>query len=248
MAERQFPVGTIIFKEGDQPDCAYVIKTGKVQILKRAGHGDIVLAELGPGAPFGEMGLFDGNPRAASARALETTNVDMIDAAELEALLGQCPPRVMPILRTVFDRLRTANQRLSKQEKATDVVGVDFQKILIAPTEGSLCEFKPVEVPVAQLPFKIGGVVTGTKIRDDQSHLSIPSEGPPLTISPSHFLLEVEETGVYLVDQGSRFGTVVNGTPIGRGKGKYKVQITKGDTQIAFGDKHSPYRIVLRCA
>lgn len=249
MPERQFPTGTIIFKEGDPSDYAYFITSGKVEILKKAGQGDIQLATLGRGQLFGEMGLFDNNPRAASARALEATNVDMIDARELGQLVEQCPPRLVPLLKAVFDRLRATNKRISETEKATEVIGCDYQTITIMPPETDPgIAFEPVVVPVAQLPYRLCGYLHNTHPeREERGSLNIPCEGPPLEISRNHLEIELTDNVVYLTDLGSRYGSWVNGKPIGRGRGVYKKPLPKGDTMLHLGSKQSQYRFLLRC-
>jgi CRP/FNR family cyclic AMP-dependent transcriptional regulator len=249
MVERTFPAGTIVFKEGDASDCAYVVTRGAVEILKKAGHGDVQLATLGPGATFGEMGLFDNNPRSASARTKEETVLDVINAAELEHLIEQCPTRLLPIMRAVFDRLRAANKRVSENEKATAIVECDYQTIRITPAdEASHCRFAPIEVLVAQLPFRIHGYPAGTE-PDEKSadRLYLPCEASPMAISRAHLEIERRENTVSLVDMGSRFGTFLNGLPIGRGRGRYSLPLGKGTHEVVLGDKQSPYRIRLEC-
>lgn len=250
MSEKQFSAGTLIFKEGDPSDCAYIIQSGKVEILKKAQHGDVQIAILEAGAPFGEMGLFDGNPRGASARALETTNVDIVSAADLNNLVDSSPPRLAPIIHAVFDRLRVANKRVSEQNKASQVVECDFQTITLLPTNSDVgLSFDPIEVPVVQLPFRICGYPKDKQPEDlARNRLNIPCEETPLTVSRSHLDIELLDGVVYVTDTGSRFGTYIGDVPIGRGKGLYKIPLTRGDTKVTLGGKNSPYSLVLRCA
>jgi CRP-like cAMP-binding protein len=63
----QFFNGDIIFHEGDHADIAYVIESGRVEITRK---NEGIVATLGIGQMFGEMGPLDGNPRNATARAL----------------------------------------------------------------------------------------------------------------------------------------------------------------------------------
>ena len=109
MAEKHFFPGYRIFKEGDPSDVAYLIISGQVEILKQAPHGDVQLAILGPGQVFGEMSLFDGGLRSASARAMEETAVSIISQAELEQLMQQCPATFRPFLNAIFDAVKLFN-------------------------------------------------------------------------------------------------------------------------------------------
>ena len=72
---RTFAVGSLLLRQGDPSDCLHVIVTGRVRA--ELSHPDrpapVILAELGPGEVVGDLGLLDGRPRAATARALDLT-------------------------------------------------------------------------------------------------------------------------------------------------------------------------------
>ncbi|MGB1539952.1 MAG: cyclic nucleotide-binding domain-containing protein [Rickettsiales bacterium] len=253
MAEKKFAAKEVIFKEGDASDVAYVIRTGKVDILKHGDSGEVKLATLKEEDIFGEMGLFDPkSPRSATARTAEDTVLDIITAEELHDMIQQCPKRLMPIINTVFDRLRSSNQRIKSREQATAILDVDVDNITVSPTSEALeGAFEPMVMPVGHLPFRIGGFdADDSRSRSSKNnHLSIASEGPPLTVSSNHCEVIVEDGGLYLRDLGSRFGTTVNGFSIGRGKGVYKASLQKGDNTVILGDKKtSPYTITINCA
>ena len=48
-AVRTFPKGTIIFREGQTSDVAYVVKKGRVSIYRVVGNKRVRLGERGPG-------------------------------------------------------------------------------------------------------------------------------------------------------------------------------------------------------
>lgn len=251
MSEKTFEDREIIFQEGDLADLAYVIRAGSVEILKHGDSGEIKLAELKEGEVFGEMGLFDPQtPRSATARAKGDTAVDIITGEELHSMIEQCPPRLVPIVVSVFDRLRATNQRVKTKEQATALLESDVDKIHVSPsTEKLRVQFEAMEMPVAHLPFKIGGFPIGGEIeRTKSNHLNLESEGPPLMVSSNHCEVAIEDGKLYLRDLGSRFGTVVNDLSIGRGKGVYKAPLEKGDNKIILGDKRaSRYHLNIRC-
>ena len=72
----QFFNGDIIFHEGDIAHKAYIIESGRVEISTKDKG---VLALLGIGQMFGEMGPMDGNPRNATARAIGEVMLREID-------------------------------------------------------------------------------------------------------------------------------------------------------------------------
>ncbi|HPA19687.1 MAG TPA: cyclic nucleotide-binding domain-containing protein [Verrucomicrobiae bacterium] len=72
MRERVFGPGETIVFEGSVGDHIYVIGTGSAEVVKGAGtNAETVLAHLGPGAFFGEMGLIEDDRRSATVRACE---------------------------------------------------------------------------------------------------------------------------------------------------------------------------------
>ncbi len=249
MVEKTFKAKDIIFREGDQSDCAYIIQSGTVDVLKHADHGEVPLAKLEKGAVLGEMGLFDPKaPRSATARATTDVVVDVLDEKEFHALIEQCPPRLLPIVRTVFDRLRASNTRISQVEKSTVILDTDIERIVLnggGELEGQVTN---VAIPVVRLPFRVGGFPKGGEVnRMDQNHLNIPSDGPPLIVSRQHCQIAVENGGIYAVDLGSRFCTWVNGRQIGRGRGSYSEPLKMGKNEITLGSPDSPYRLTVTC-
>ena len=64
-----FPSGSRIIKEGDEADFFYVVIEGKVTVVKEGKEEAVLVAELGPGRSFGEIGLLKGVRRTASVIA-----------------------------------------------------------------------------------------------------------------------------------------------------------------------------------
>lgn len=106
---RSFASGDIIFSEGEAGDVAYLIVSGAVEILKRAGERDIVIGEVGPGSIIGEMALIDSQPRMATARTMTETVVNMIPREAIKARLDKLE-KFDPVLRRLMgmfvDRMR----------------------------------------------------------------------------------------------------------------------------------------------
>jgi len=71
MLKEVHPERTIIIREGDEGDKFYIIRSGRVAVLKEREGKEEVLTELGPGDFFGELALLRREPRAATVRALE---------------------------------------------------------------------------------------------------------------------------------------------------------------------------------
>src|SRR5881296_1711202 len=110
MQRLQFTPGATLFSEGDASDRAYLIRAGRVEIVKRASAGAVRLAVLGEGDIVGEMGLLDERPRSATARAVEPVVAEAISQSEFTRILVHEPEEAIELLRALFERLRTMNQ------------------------------------------------------------------------------------------------------------------------------------------
>jgi CRP-like cAMP-binding protein len=81
-----------IFTQGDKALALYVIKYGSVRIHQRSSSGDnIEVATLGTGSHFGEMGFVDGEPRSASATAIEKSDIIVFNYGKLQKVLERHP-------------------------------------------------------------------------------------------------------------------------------------------------------------
>lgn len=81
-----------LFTQGDRALALYVIKYGSVRIHQRSSAGDnIEVATLGTGSHFGEMGFVDGEPRSASATAIEKSDIIVFNYDKLRNVLERHP-------------------------------------------------------------------------------------------------------------------------------------------------------------
>jgi len=114
LKRRSFGKGETIFREGDSGNFACFIETGHVDIFKADASGrGMQVARLGPGEVLGEMALIDGQPRCASAVAIDNVVVALISKADLQKLMDQSSPGLVGILKTLIARLRRADDVLS---------------------------------------------------------------------------------------------------------------------------------------
>jgi CRP-like cAMP-binding protein len=77
--EEAYPLGAVIFREGDEGHSMSVIAQGKVRISRRiAGAGEEAIAILEPGAIFGEMAAFEPDAPVRSADAIAHTECALL--------------------------------------------------------------------------------------------------------------------------------------------------------------------------
>ncbi|MDH3714484.1 MAG: EAL domain-containing protein [Gammaproteobacteria bacterium] len=100
--EKSYAPGSMVFRQGDPTDHAYMINSGRVEIVANG----IAISVLGPGEIFGEMALIDGRPRSASARALEESVLLPISREFMSTRMQKADPLMRLLLKQVLSRLR----------------------------------------------------------------------------------------------------------------------------------------------
>ncbi len=87
---KEFEEGAHIVQEGEAADCLYLIRDGQCVVWRKAEDGaEEVLAKLGPGQTFGEIGLLFQKPRSATVTCLEPTTVIEASRTALDQALRQ---------------------------------------------------------------------------------------------------------------------------------------------------------------
>jgi len=100
--------GGVVYSRGDSGDCAYVVRTGKVEIR---GVG-CAIEVIAPGEIFGEMALLDDQPRSCSAVAVGDAELIPINRSLFRALVLDDPEFALTIMRLIVRRLRAALAQL----------------------------------------------------------------------------------------------------------------------------------------
>ena len=111
------PAGQLVLREGDQGDSLFVVLGGELEVTKRQGSQDVLLALYKPGQFFGEMALLEQAPRSASVRTLQESRLLVVSQVAFQTLLSCSPSTPMKILHTVTSRLRSTESALIQNEK-----------------------------------------------------------------------------------------------------------------------------------
>ena len=117
---RSFPRDTRVFHEGDPGDACYIIRSGGARVTREHPDGRaITLANLGPGAIFGELAMLDGEARSASVESTEDLELLALPAGDVRALIRSHPEMGEKLVVALTRRLREANERLTRQSFQT---------------------------------------------------------------------------------------------------------------------------------
>lgn len=253
METRTYQPGEIIFREGEESDSAYIVREGRVEIYKKTGGGTLLLAQLGEGEIFGEMGILSAAPRSAYAAAECLTTVSVISRESLGGLLQGQPESLVLVIRALMERLREANQKLSRLvtksaqfQLQTDDTPPPVTRLTLLPMTDALKKLMPAQgMVLTGLPFRIGGLPEGEEPNLlDWNNLFLKG-AEPHGVSRNHLAIQKSEGGVSVIDRGSKAGTLVNGKQIGSGAEDFKADLRPGDNEIIAGPNGSPYRFCL---
>ncbi|HRQ60205.1 MAG TPA: cyclic nucleotide-binding domain-containing protein, partial [Alphaproteobacteria bacterium] len=122
--ERRFvPQGTLVMRQGDPGNSAYLIQSGSVSVFTEHEGKTIELAKLELGQIFGEMALIFDDPRTASVKAMEDCNLIVITRQSFKQKLDRSDPTIRAIVVMLTQRIVTANNALlAKKSNLTDLV------------------------------------------------------------------------------------------------------------------------------
>lgn len=117
---RAFDAGQVVFREGDESDTCYIVRSGHARAVR--GHTDgrtITLATFGPGDIFGELAMFDDERRSATVEAVDQVEAIAILGTDMRRLLVEHAGIAGKLVISVARRLRAANERLASQSFQT---------------------------------------------------------------------------------------------------------------------------------
>ena len=106
--------GEIIFRHGESPEFFYIVESGVIDIVLPAQGDEIIVATFEPGSFFGELAVFDNQPRTATARAATDASLICIPLSTIATLLDAHPTAVRHFMSVVIHRLRGADELLSR--------------------------------------------------------------------------------------------------------------------------------------
>lgn len=113
--ERSFRKNEVIFHAQEPGNALFVIKRGRVKIsMDDRGGREIILRILEAGDFFGEMSLLDGEPRSATVSSLEPCQALILSRDEFLRFIPRHPGVVLKMLTTLSQRLRKADEKISR--------------------------------------------------------------------------------------------------------------------------------------
>ena len=130
MDELSFSPNYTIFTEGQEGRSLYIVVSGSVKVHLETQE----LARLEAGACFGEMSLFDAEPRSASVTTLEACDCLMLTQQQLYEAIDETPGIAVNIIRLLSRRIRELNRELNATSN-TQANRVRAQEVTSTPMD-----------------------------------------------------------------------------------------------------------------
>ena len=108
----QYQPGDQLFHQGDTADAAYIILSGGADILVETAEGPLKVADVGPGAFVGEIGILMDVPRTATIRAIEKMTVLKITKELFFRMVTDFPSIGIEVMRVLAQRIEHMNTQL----------------------------------------------------------------------------------------------------------------------------------------
>ena len=140
---KRYAVGDTLFNEGDKADGLYMIRSGSVTVSRMIAEKEVVLAYISAGNYVGEMALVSNMPRSATVRAASTTEVVMLEADRVRAVLERNSSIRGKVDNQYLERVRSETFKSNDKSsglinflleqgvgEATDVLLIDYSRCI----------------------------------------------------------------------------------------------------------------------
>ncbi|WP_394228767.1 Crp/Fnr family transcriptional regulator [Pseudoalteromonas spongiae] len=104
--------GQTLFQQGDKAERMYVIRSGKIKLVKSKMGQSVVLSYLGEGEFLGEMAIITNSLRSCCAIATEDTVLQVYERERFEEMLANNAGIAARIIEGLAIRLEKTTERL----------------------------------------------------------------------------------------------------------------------------------------
>lgn len=183
-AERQYPAGQIILRQGEAGDKVFLIAAGTVKVALQPQETDkeIDLIALERGDIFGEMALLEDKPRSATARAMSDCTLLQIDGKAFHTLVQHHPEIEFKLLSILSQRVRQINNKiLAIQQMDVDAKLDLFNSKLNAELKVFDAALDAAQTVFEQINIRTNEVITRAERSQYQAKLFVTAVGTVFT-------------------------------------------------------------------
>ncbi len=175
---KSFTAGNNVITVAQSSEVIYLLLDGSVKIyVDQIDGSEVILAFLGPGDTFGEMGLVDSAGRSASVLALEKCACLAMDRGSFHRCLLNMSRLSYNLVRLLSRRLRLANEQIQALS-TLDVRGrVARQFLAFAQTYGQEEGSESVRIPLRLTQTDVASLVGASRERVNQVIVDFKESG-----------------------------------------------------------------------
>ncbi len=148
---RHLTDGETLFEAGDAADAAYLVLSGRLNIIAPTGEA---VAQIGRGGIVGEFGLLDSRTRTATVTALRDSVLARLSGADFSQITAGHIALAMGLVRRIIDRSgqeTTAGQQVGRSACIVATSAVDTDQVMAGmvaplPELGSTALLNPAEI------------------------------------------------------------------------------------------------------
>jgi CRP/FNR family transcriptional regulator, cyclic AMP receptor protein len=175
---RGYSRGTTIFHKDDPGALLYVILKGAVSITLPSSEGkDLVLSILSAGDFFGELSLFDEEPRSATAIAVEDdTQTLILPREDFLDLVRSHPEMAVHIMALLSRRLREADA-LAQDSALLDLPGRLARRLLELAERHGKRESDGIRISLRLTQSELAALVGATRVATNRQLQRLQQQG-----------------------------------------------------------------------
>jgi Predicted membrane protein len=142
LGSRELRESERLFSFGEPGDALYIVASGAIELFVKDVTGvKIVLEVCKPVEIFGELSLFDGGSRTATAVALEDSSLLVLERPDLIRFLHRHPDASLDLLTTMGQRIRATDAMLRKRVARNINEEMEIRATLFERIADSIAEF-----------------------------------------------------------------------------------------------------------
>lgn len=107
---KKFKRGQVIIRQGQKGQCGFIVKKGRLQVIRRSGEEQVVLGELAEGDILGESAMFDDITRRATVKALSDGEVMVFGKRDMLNMARQSPLELFMIFDSLSGKIERTNE------------------------------------------------------------------------------------------------------------------------------------------
>lgn len=146
---RDFSAGEVVIRESASADVMYIVREGRLKVVRGAGENEVLLGRLSDGDFFGERALLTDEPRSASVVAETATRCFALSRQHFDGLL-ETSPAIREQLTERFSRYDASNDLLVSPRESPHPKSAEDDRAEPAPQNDSAREIDSQQTsPVA---------------------------------------------------------------------------------------------------